>query len=438
MKQDKRLSEVSESLYEEIDSEVRCQDVITLFVMAPVMYCYVKWVLREALKAGHRTLYFLARDGYSMYRVAKVICTLEKLPITCRYLYCSRYSLRSAQYALLGQDSLDYICLGGIDVTFERLMCRAGLNREEAVMIAGQLGYAEQMQVPLSYAKVKAMKSGLLACPDFMDLLMKHAKENYPLVCGYLAQEGLLQSEPYAVVDSGWTGSMQKSIRQLLSGMGYEKRIEGYYFGMYEYPEMTDRADYHCYYFEPKKKIRRKVYFSNCLFECIFSSPEGMTLGYRQEKDRYIPVLEKPENPNKTAIEHSTQKLCAFAERMIAVFQEDVRIPEDGRKTITEQLLKCFMGHPLREEAEVYGSYIFCDDVRGEEQQTVAAKMSYQELKENRPVRKGINMLLQNGKPVKESAWPEGSTVLIEEAGNNDLRRCALYKYALYLRKLTK
>lgn len=438
MKKDRMLSDISEKLYQEEAEKENPKTVTTLFVMAPVLCGYVLWVLQEALRTGKKRLYFLARDGYSMYQAAQVICRELGLSLECRYLYCSRYAFRSAEYHLLGEESLSYICLGGIRVTFEKLMLRAGLTRQEAAEIAELLQFTDKMQMPLSYGEVKAMEPALSACMPFMEKMYAHARERYPFVCGYLRQEGLLEAVPYAVVDSGWTGSMQKSLKHLLESMGYLGEVEGYYFGMYEYPKDISGQPYHAWYFGPQEALRRKVYFSNSLFECIFSSPEGMTAGYEMKEGRFFPRLEKKHNPNREKIEKSTEYLKRYAKILTAEGSDLLLLPSTPIRNVAEELLYYFMGRPTVPEAREYGGYIFCDDVIGEREQRVAEELTYEELKENRLLYKSIHMLLKRGKPVHESAWIEGSTVLAERAGKGDLRQCALYKYVLYLRKMTK
>ena len=139
----------------------------------------------------------------------------------------------------------------------------------------------------------------------------QHSKITYPNTIGYLIQEGLLEEVPYAIVDSGWTGTLQQSLEQLLWSVQSlkKKKIEGYYFGLYEIPKNTDRKYYHGYYFEPHNYIRRKVHFSNCLFEAVYSAPEAMTIGYQKEKNRYIPLKNKQINPNTEIIKIQEQLL---------------------------------------------------------------------------------------------------------------------------------
>ena len=43
---------------------------VSLYVLAPCIDSFVLWVLQEAMKKGIQRLYFLARDGYFMYKSA--------------------------------------------------------------------------------------------------------------------------------------------------------------------------------------------------------------------------------------------------------------------------------------------------------------------------------------------------------------------------------
>lgn len=65
----------------------------TLFCTAPTLISYVMWVLTDAVKNNIHNLFFLARDGLVMYKIAAVLCAAWNLPITYKYLYISRYVL---------------------------------------------------------------------------------------------------------------------------------------------------------------------------------------------------------------------------------------------------------------------------------------------------------------------------------------------------------
>lgn len=435
---DQILYQASERLAHSVEGGTECRKTVAFYVMAPVMCMYVAWVLRKAREAGTRRLYFLARDGCSMYETARAICGRLRLPIECRYLYCSRYAWRSAEYHLLGRGSLSYICLGGIDVSFQKLMARAGLTESEGRQIAGLIGLEEDYDTPLTHRRIKELQKLLAGCGPFLDRMLEKSRGRYPHVAGYLRQEGLLDPVPWALVDSGWTGSMQRSLRHLLGSMGYEGRVEGYYFGMYEYPEGADGDAYHCWYFNPGNGLRRKAYFSNSLFECVFSSPEGMTVGYEKHDGSYHALLEKLLNPNWERIVGTGQYLKRYVEELSEASLEELLSGNAGEKAhrkIAFSLLKEFMTRPSSKEASEFGSYVFCDDIIGEGSQTVAAGLSPQQIRANRILHKGFCRLKRKGDAIRESAWLEGSIVR-GGMGPGELWHCAFSKYILYLRKL--
>ena len=275
-------------------------------VLAPTLYEFVVWVLQGALQSGTKRLYFLARDGYQMYLAARQLCKQYDLDIECRYLKVSRYAVRVPEYHLLGERCLERICVGGIDVTFEKIMQRAALTDKEAEEIAALAGYTENYRKVINYHEVMQLKDRLKKIPLLFHYIDRHSKEAYGTAIGYLTQEGLLEPVPYALVDSGWIGTIQQSIEHLLRQKQPDRKLEGYYFGLYEIPEGEERENYHSFYFTPWGEIKRKVHFSNSLFEAVFSAPEGMTLSYRTEsgKDKiiYVPVTDSRENLNRERI----------------------------------------------------------------------------------------------------------------------------------------
>ena len=130
-------------------------------VLAPTLYEYVLWVLQETLQSGKKRLYFLARDGYQMYLAAQQLCKQYDLDIECRYLKVSRYAVRVPEYHLLGERCLERICVGGIDVTFEKIMQRAALTDKEAEEIAALAGYTENYRKVINYHEVMQLKDRL-------------------------------------------------------------------------------------------------------------------------------------------------------------------------------------------------------------------------------------------------------------------------------------
>lgn len=441
--------------YKKIQSEQEIYEC----VLAPTLYEFVVWVLQEALQSGKKRLYFLARDGYQMYLAARQLCKQYDLDIECRYLKVSRYAVRVPEYHLLGERCMERICVGGIDVTFEKIMQRAALTDKEAEEIAALAGYTENYRKVINYHEVMQLKDRLKKIPLLFHYIDSHSKEAYGTAIGYLTQEGLLEPVPYALVDSGWIGTIQQSIEHLLRQKQPDRKLEGYYFGLYEIPEGEGRENYHSFYFTPWGEIKRKVHFSNSLFEAVFSAPEGMTLSYRTEgeKDKiiYVPVTDSRENLNRERISRYICWLEEFLKHQgIQVKtgsdsstsgklteQNWKNLPEPDRKLV-EQLLSQFMGNPTQFEAEAYGSLLFSDDVREDNNQKVSADFSEQEIKNHHLLNRLLIMTGVRKKVLHESAWIEGSIATcgtLNERGRVRNRwHAVFYKYVIYLRKWLK
>lgn len=428
-------------------------------VLAPTLYEFVLWVLQEALQSEKKRLYFLARDGYQMYLAARKLCKQYDLDIECRYLKVSRYAVRVPEYHLLGERCLERICVGGIDVTFEKIMQRAALTDKEAQEIAALAGYTENYRKVINYHEVMQLKDRLKKIPLLFHYIDSHSKEAYGTAIGYLTQEGLLEPVSYALVDSGWIGTIQQSIEHLLCQKQPDRKLEGYYFGLYEIPEVERRENYHSFYFTPWGEIKRKVHFSNSLFEAVFSAPEGMTLSYRTEgeKDKiiYVPVTDSRENLNRERIsryicwleeflKHQGMQVKTGSDSSTSgklTEQNWKNLPEPDRKLV-EQLLSQFMGNPTQFEAEAYGSLLFSDDVREDNNQKVSADFSEQEIKNHHLLNRLLIMTGIRKKVLHESAWIEGSIATcrtLNERGRARNRwHAVFYKYIIYMRKWMK
>lgn len=403
---------------------------VEAYVLAPALCSYVAWVIQEAVRSGKKRLYFMARDGYLMYKTAQSICKTLGINLDCRYIYCSRYSLRSAEYRLIGDRRVvDYICLQGIDISFGRMMERAGLTRGQGVEVARSLGInLQDYDLPMKYQTIEQLKGKLLHCELFLNFVRLYSCERYPEVCTYLEREGFTEDVPYAIVDSGWTGSLQKSLGIILKSMGVDRRLEGYYFGLYQIPKDMKTEDYHAWFFSANGNLRRKVYFNNNLFECIYSAPHGMTIAYKDA----TPVFYEHESANQIKIKQFETLLNQYIRELLSE-QPGLEEMNAGKAALAKSL-GLFMGTPTKEEAAYFGSYLFCDDVVGGEDIPVARKLNGEELRQNFLWSRLKSRLSGTGSNIKESAWLEGSIALYGDNQGTALLQCRLFLYIRYIR----
>ncbi|MDE7130670.1 MAG: hypothetical protein K2O65_02585 [Lachnospiraceae bacterium] len=418
----------------------RVREEVFLYVWLPVLTEYVEWVLGEAVKNGKKRLYFLARDGYMMYLMAKMLVDAKGIDLDIRYLKISRFSIRNAEYYFVGKAALDTLCVGGIDISFEKIMKRANLTEEEALHIARLAGYTKKYKKVLSYQQLCRLKKELSGIGQLFVYIKKHAQNCYNTTVSYLRQEGLLEETSYVLVDSGWVGTLQLSLQRVLE---HEKAgkvsLQGYYFGLYARPEGTDADQYMAFYFGAGE-ILRKIRFSNCLFETVFSAPEGMTQGYRLKEQElqesiYEAVENDSRNPNADVMEHFVKLLIQYASCYGETSDDRGATSHKKRVSFAENLLNPMMGNPTQWEAEAFGALLFCDDVLELQLQPVAAWWDEEELYKQRFFNKILIKLNLKSGILHESAWAEGSIARFGKKAGSHMRQERLYKSFMYLRK---
>lgn len=403
-------------------------------IWAPALVSYTDWVIREALSLKIHKLYFLARDGWLVYQIARRMTEQEKLPFECRYLEGSRYAWRMAEFYLPDADPVEKICVGGVHVTLRKILRRGGLDQAESEEVARHLGKQKELDRVLSYADTQRMKPILSECGIFMQLLHRHAEDAYYSTICYLKQEGVLEQDAFAIVDSGWIGSLQQTLEHLRQPATGDagSPIHGFYFGLYELPENVDPAMYHTYYFRPYKDIEKKVRFNNCLFEAVCSAKEGMTVGYREEGGRMLPVYETDQNPNRERIirnELCLERLLAQTDRLKSLIQ----LPKE-----VQRRLEGLMSQPMKSDVAEYGEYLFSDDVSESSLQPVAAVLDNREIRNLHAVRRLLIMKGIKKETLKDSAWPEGSVARAGKAVGYHLFQIRMYKRLVYIRKKFK
>ena len=412
---------------------------------APVIINFVLWVLKSAEQQGIKRLYFLSRDAYPMYLAAKELLKKESLgiEIDIRYLRVSRYSLRIPEYHLLGEQCLDRIFLSGIDISMYQILNRAQLSEEEMIQVCRELQYEKDLRDILNRAEILQLKERTMdACKigvcSLLSMVYRHSKECFDNTLGYLSQEGMLDDVRYAVVDSGWVGSIQKSLQNLLATAKPDIKVYGYYFGLYELPEDTRGCEYKAFYFMPKGSISRKTKFSNCLFEVVYSEPCGMVKYYDRSEKLYVPVLSAVESPNEGQLKNNEKVLKTFIGELIkeqAVLKEQFKQMNKETVKVVEKLFSRLMAHPSKWEASYYGGQMFSDDLADEHMRKTANELSQQEIRDLRALSKIKIMLGLSKKVIHESAWIEGTIVNGKENIAVNLWSAHIAKTLTYMRQ---
>lgn len=330
-------------------------------VVGPIMYRYTLWVVLQARKMGIKNLWFLARDGYLLNAMAERVCRACGIDIKIRYLYCSRRALRMPTYHLIGDEAYEYLLSWGYYCTPRSVLARAELVGEDGERLLSSIGFNDPDE-RLSRVRFDELCRALRENGELIRYLKQKSEASYPAAMAYLKQEGLFDTDTVAIVDSGWTGSMQHSLRVLLESGGYGGRIIGFYFGMYAEPRCARDGEFLTYYFNASGPLFRKLYFNNNVFECMLSAPHPMTVSYVLDNGVAAPtfasycskeMLNDIELQIKGALEYADEKIKDIG----------TKIKADCTNADYYKLIKQIMIYPTKQQAQLYSHFLFCDDV---------------------------------------------------------------------------
>lgn len=388
--------------------------------VAPMLYQFVLWIIQDAQEKGIERLYFLARDGYVLKLIAERICKSQGIVMDCRYLYCSRASLRMPSYHFLGSEAYDLIFSGGYNVTINKIYDRVGFNEQERSRTNLELGIDRDYDFDqrLSHKEILKLKEKFKESCEFCKILKKKSVYAYENAIGYFKQEGLLDSNQVVIVDSGWTGSMQRSIRQLLEKEGYAGNLIGYYFGMFANRKEIKDGEYHSFYFTATSYKCRKVTFCNNLFEIMLSAPHGMTMGYEKDGEVYHAILDH----------HVSEEYKKAVCEQIKGILNGIRKLSNAKKVNCSAFIQ-LMSRPKREDVLAYQVFQFGDDITEKDKEKLAASDQFDALSGYMILGKIKRKLFKISIPEKRKPyWPYGVTAFIR----NPVKRL-WYRWNIYL-----
>lgn len=359
--------------------EIKNKNDLARYAIAPVLVFYTRWVLKESQKRNIHRLYFMARDGWLMYHIARKICTSEGLDIDCRYFYCSRYSLRAGAYKFFDECAYEKLFIHSYKQSARDMLLRAGLDESERKRVYNDIYFDINKESDVMGRKefdhfcCKIRESSV-----FRRIIYEISVNSYPEVMRYIDQEGINKQKKIGIVDLGWTGSLEYTLRRLLNSGQIYTHITGFYLGLLEKPPLTPGSAYVTWLFN-ENDIDIKSWFSQNLLECICSAPHGTTLGYKRDGDKTVPVLAEEENSHDF-LEILRNVSVELADRFPEKTKNQLTEAQTGKpekkrqekpkniseviyKDISLQLLRCLMYTPSDTDTEVFKTCVFCDDI---------------------------------------------------------------------------
>lgn len=282
-------------LYRIHHSDADDKQIIGASLVGPLLFPYVDFLLHDAKQRGIKRLYFLARDGQILLKIAKIINEEQNLNLELRYLYCARQVLYQAALFHINTKTLELILRRDIWHSLEMISKRFGLSPEEMLSslpkdIAHRI---KHISLPYGKADASKIKDFILSDEKIKQQIVSASKQHREILVSYLQQEGFWDQQVLGIVDMGWHGNMQDALTKIIMSTQQRLTIHGYYFTLLTITGKTSERN--CKH-TPLPSVGMGIPNVNPL-ELITSADHGTTSGYfKDETGRIVPKLGQGEH----------------------------------------------------------------------------------------------------------------------------------------------
>lgn len=265
-------------------------DRVVHSTIVPFLVTYVLWVLDHAERTGVKRLYFVARDGEILYRIARELVA-GRDTVEVRYLYASRRAWLPPSIVPGTEDWHRFVVTAGQSNSHHDIASRFGLDSDDEAALRTLFAISpEQWQVPMPYAEASRFLKVLLANAQAMDIIFASAAQKREVALRYFEQEGLLDDVPWALVDAGWALNSQAALKRILDASGRAKHgPRGYYIALTrDHLDLAKTGPATPFVAGPGSYFsRRRVVIEHC----FLPSQHTTTRGYGMEGERAVPVF---------------------------------------------------------------------------------------------------------------------------------------------------
>ncbi|MFN7093802.1 MAG: rhamnan synthesis F family protein [Burkholderiales bacterium] len=187
------------------------QDFGYLFI-GPVVLSFMHWLINALQKDAINNVLFLAREGCLLSRVYQLMLAKYKQKLAQPYYFLT--SRRAASVASIGTSAdIDEIVKRSYEGELAGLLNnRFGLNLEPGLM-------PQQVNLPKDFPKIQPKVA------NYYEPILQQAQIEREAYLHYIRQIGLDTSQKTAVVDLGYSGSIQYYLAKMLGS-----NLHGYYF----------------------------------------------------------------------------------------------------------------------------------------------------------------------------------------------------------------
>ncbi len=337
---------------------------------AIVVYSFINWLKNRVKANSIKHVYFCARDGYLLKRAWDVLDLDRELNLTSSYLYVSRKPLNfSTGYLDSSPNKLSSTFCDFLTVTYRGISFRKVVERLQIDQTPELLSDAGR-----TFGDLDRIYDDWHDRATLIDFIQRHSEaiykksnEIYESTSEYFRQEGLFSIDNAAIVDLGWSGTLQVGINKLLKAQGIERKVTGFYYGLNTnaagnryragWMEAAFGSDY--ILFEDQAYLRNAV----DVLETLHSAPHGSVAGYRVEGRKWVPVMADNDVEN-TQFQNVVAPFQEGVLESIQIWRDGGSVAGVAGERITLNSAKAALDatfcSPTNEEIQMYGSIKCC------------------------------------------------------------------------------
>lgn len=373
-------------------------------VAGPVLAAYVIWVLRQAQRNGIRRLYFLARDGQILVRIARPLAAWLHIDVECRYLYASRQSLFLPSLTAIDDQAREWFGDGIDGMSLRQVLARVDIALDQVAALLPSLGVAPDAVDATLATGDRARVIALLDHPDMQSLVLQNAAQARRHLLQYLRQEGFCDGTPSAIVDIGWKGRLQSCLSRVLatdSDFASALPMSGFYYGLAR---------------RPGPEAGKLLAFSQVgssmngpLLEIFCAADHGSVRRFTSNlAGESSPVLieERDQQALAWGLMQQQQAIALFVDELTTCLDPLDFSPDELEACLTAGAAKVFAlltGRPNLQEATTFGGFLHANDQTHSDSRELAPAFSPADL---------VRWLTGLGpRSVTKSFWAEASIV---------------------------
>jgi FMN phosphatase YigB (HAD superfamily) len=326
-------------------------------VFGPLLFHFYAWLVRHPALRPVRHLHFLSREGFLLEQLhARVRQRFPELDLPPgRYFHSSRrVALSAAQAVSFSPDAI----MAGImfnGTLRDLLRHRLGLEFDgDAAVVDWQIA------LPRDRERLRAALEAL------RPVIVRHAAQEREKLTAYARQSGMLEPGPQAVVDIGYSATIQKGLQTALA-----IPLTGFYLATFDAARHVDQGGGQAFgclaEFIPPFASHHPALRAPILMEAFLTAPHGQVNGFRDEQGRIAPIFKAaPHSAEETpilirlqdgALDYCLELLDTYGPDLLyadipdAPPQEFVRMATEGALAFPDEVLAI-----LRVEDEYCGN----------------------------------------------------------------------------------